>query len=70
MGFHRVNVSFTDMQMRMLLLEANATGLKIGTIVRMLIHDDIATGRAVRHHRMKEAERKLQNAAVIAAESE
>jgi hypothetical protein len=61
MGFHRVNISLTDRQMRLLLLEANATGLKLGTIIRMLIHDDIASGRAVRHYRMQQAELKAHS---------
>ena len=69
MGFHRVNVSFTDWQMKMLVLEANATGLKIGTIVRMLIHEDIASGRAVKHHRAAQLLSRSKNEPTIVERS-
>jgi hypothetical protein len=57
-GFERVNVQLTQRQYRVLLAEANATGLRVGTIVRMLLHDDIATGRA------SKASRRMANLAV------
>jgi hypothetical protein len=56
MSFHRVNVSLTDRQMRLLMLESAATGLRVGTIIRMLLHEDIATGRAIKHHRRRQLE--------------
>lgn len=57
MGFQRVNVQLTDRQYRVLLAEANACGLRVGTVVRMLIHDDIAAGRASKHVRQRQLER-------------
>lgn len=62
MGFQRINITLTDSQYRVLMLESNATGLKVGTVIRMLIHDDIATGRANRAYRMKKAHEALENA--------
>jgi len=58
MGFQRINVTLTDRQYRLLMLESNATGLKVGTIIRMLLHEDIASGRAVKHYRMMQAAEK------------
>jgi hypothetical protein len=55
-GFERVNLQLTQKQFRILLAEANATGLRVGTIVRMLIHDDIAAGRASKHTRQRQRE--------------
>jgi hypothetical protein len=69
MGFQRINVTLTDSQYRLLMLESNATGLKVGTIIRMLLHDDIASGRAVKHYRMKKATVR-DEMAVRRAESE
>lgn len=56
MGFQRINLQITDKQYRVLLAEANATGLRVGTICRMLIHDDIAAGRASKHTRQRQRE--------------
>jgi hypothetical protein len=57
MGFQRVNLQLTDRQYRILMAESNAAGLRVGTICRMLIHEDIATGRASRHLRRRQLER-------------
>jgi len=56
-GFQRINVQLTERQYRVLMAEANACGLRVGTIVRMLIHDDIAAGRASKHTRQRQLER-------------
>jgi hypothetical protein len=41
--------------------ESNAAGLRVGTIARMLLHDDIASGRASKFLRMKQSRDNLQN---------
>jgi hypothetical protein len=56
-GFQRINVQITERQYRVLMAESNATGLRVGTIVRMLLHEDIATGRASKHTRQRQLER-------------
>lgn len=60
MAFHKITVQLTDRQMRVLMNEASATGLRVTTICRMLLHDDIASGRADRHARMQSAERRAE----------
>jgi hypothetical protein len=59
-GFHRVNVQLTERQYRVLMAESNASGLCVGTIARMLLHDDIASGRATKFLRMKKTRDNLQ----------
>jgi len=61
-AFHKVTIQLTDRQMRVLMNEATATGLRITTICRMLLHDDIASGRADRHAREASVQRRAENA--------
>jgi hypothetical protein len=60
-GFHRINVQLTERQYRVLMAESNAAGLRVGTIARMLLHDDIASGRASKFLRMRQSRDNLQN---------
>lgn len=64
--FHRVNVMLTDSQMKVMMLESQATGLRIGTLLRIMLHEDIASGRALKHFHAADADRKAQIRATAA----